>query len=106
MFEKDWVKPRWPERLVAEFEAHGKLTRIDVIRVCGGSFFVNPWVMLRAHGFRLEPTGEKAVTKGHPPFYRMLGKPSYMDERVKIMATHIERTLERRAVDSGMEPIR
>ena len=97
MVEKDWVKPRWPERLVAEFEAQGKLTRVDVIKICGDSFFVNPWVMLRKHGFRLEATGEKDVTKGwNPPFYRMLGKPSYMDERVKIMATHIERTIQRR----------
>ena len=92
MFEKDWLKPGWPERLVAEFESRDKLTRVDVIKVCGNSFFVNPWVALRTHGFMLKPTGEKDLAaKGHPPFYQMISKPSYMVERVPVqLCSHDE----------------
>src|ERR1017187_5373721 len=83
VFENDWLKPGWPERLAAEFESRGKLTRVDVIKVCGHAFFVNPWVTLRAHGFILKPTGKKDVAaKGPPPFYQMISKPSYMTKRV------------------------
>jgi hypothetical protein len=77
-----WKRVNWPDLLVEAFEA-GPLTRNDVIRICGDYFFVNPWSLIRQHGFVIEPTGTKSYGElNNPPYYRMISKPSYMLEQV------------------------
>jgi hypothetical protein len=81
----DWKKADWPTLLVAEFEARGELTMHDVIRVCGEMFCADPWGIVRQQGFVVEPTGRKDRSRSHNPrYFRMVSKPSWLDEKVTI----------------------
>jgi hypothetical protein len=91
----DWVVPDWKALLLAEFEAKGKLTQEDVIRVCGVSFCGNPWGRARAAGFVVEQLAErdfslpaaKADKRCAAHFYQLLNVPSYMQERAERKAS-------------------
>ena len=88
----DWIMQDWKARLLDEFEAKGKLTQEDVIRICGVSFCQNPWGRLRQAGFVIEKTAERDLARGAANadarfashFYRLLSAPSYMREVVSV----------------------